>query len=166
MNHMKQGYLSQYFSGVAAKILSAVEAHPERSNQHEFNGSNELRAIFGEAGLEKRRYPAKFLYLDENGDEPVSEEATVTWYDARAKSATRTGRSEHRLYFPTTTVSQCASEGDVLFIAVTPDATVLVIVAESRSTVATQLQWLFGLNDLAHPGFSVRGELETEQDRL
>ena len=116
--------------------------------------------------MDKRRYQAKFLYLDENGDEPVSDDATVTWYDARAKSVARTGRSEHRLYFPTTSVSQCATEGDVLFIAVTPESSVLVLIAEGQSTIATQLQWLFGLSDLAHPGFSVRGELETGQDRL
>ena len=34
---MKQGYLSQYFKGIAAKVLSAVEADYAKSNQHEFN---------------------------------------------------------------------------------------------------------------------------------
>ena len=32
--------------------------------------------------------------------------------------------------------------------------------------IASQVQWLFGLSDLSHPGFSVRAELETEQDRV
>jgi len=44
---MKQGYLSQYFKGVAAKTLSAVEADPVKSNQHEFNGVAPLKNIFG-----------------------------------------------------------------------------------------------------------------------
>jgi len=39
---MKQGYLSQYFDGVALKRLSAVEANVSRSNQHEFNGVESL----------------------------------------------------------------------------------------------------------------------------
>ena len=29
------------------KTLSAVEARPERSNQHEFNGVQQLKEIFG-----------------------------------------------------------------------------------------------------------------------
>lgn len=166
MSRPRHGFLSEYFTGVAAKTLSAVEADPVKSNQHEFNGSNPLIQIFGEAGTEKHRFQATMLYLDENGDEPVVASSWVTWYDARAKSTARTGRSEHRLYFPTTQVSQCASAGDALFIARTQDDHVLVIIAEAASTISTQLQWLFGLTDLAHPGFSVRAELETEQDRL
>ena len=166
MNRPRHGFLSEHFKGVAAKTLSAVEADPGKSNQHEFNGSNSLIRIFGEAGAEKYRYQATMLYLDENGDEPIVASSWVTWYDARAKSAARTGRSEHRLYFPTTQVSQCASAGDALFIARTRADHVLVIIAEAGSTISTQLQWLFGLTDLTHPGFSVRAELETEQDRL
>lgn len=166
MNRPRHGFLSEYFTGVAAKALSAVEADPGKSRQHEFNGSNSLVRIFGEAGSEKCRFPATMLYLDENGEEPVVAASWVTWYDARARSAARTGRSEHRLYFPTTHVSQCASAGDTLFIARTPADTVLIIIAEAASTISAQLRWLFGLTDLAHPGFSVRAELETEQDRL
>jgi hypothetical protein len=45
---MKQGYLSQYFSGVAAKRLSSVEANILISNQHEFNGVEGLRTLLGE----------------------------------------------------------------------------------------------------------------------
>ena len=29
-----------------------------------------------------------------------------------------------------------------------------------------QIIWLFGLSDSPHPGFSIREELETEQDRI
>ena len=48
---MKRGYLSEFFSGVAAKKLSAVEVDPNTSNQHEFNGVSRLKKIFG---IEKR----------------------------------------------------------------------------------------------------------------
>jgi hypothetical protein len=42
----------------------------------------------------------------------------------------------------------------------------LAIVAENGSTIANQLRWLFGLSDAHHPGFSIREELESEQDRI
>ena len=59
---MKQGYLSEYFSGVAIKSLSAVEADLLRSNQHEFNGVESLKRVFGSA-QGKQNVPAKFVYL-------------------------------------------------------------------------------------------------------
>lgn len=159
---MKAGHLSEYFTGVAAKRLSAVEADAARSNQHEFNGVEGLKRIFGPA-TGKQKFQARFIYLNDYDDDPVVADGFLTWYDARERHATR---SEHRFYFPTTSVSQCAAEGDLLVIGRRPDGSVLVVIAESNSTIANQVQWLFGLTDLAHPGFSVREELESEQDRV
>ncbi len=159
---MKQGHLSEYFTGVAAKRLSAVEADYFRSHQHEFNGVEALKRLFGQA-TGKQTYPARFIYLSDHDDEPVVADGFLTWYDARERHPTR---SEHRLYFPTTQVSDSAVEGDVLVIARRPDASVLVVIAENNSTIANQVQWLFGVTDLAHFGYSVREELETEQDRI
>jgi hypothetical protein len=59
---MKAGYLSEFFTGVAMKTLSAVEADPSRSHQHEFNGANPLMKVFGEA-TEKQRYEALYIHL-------------------------------------------------------------------------------------------------------
>lgn len=157
---MKKGHLSEYFSGVAVKRLAAVEADLFRSNQHEFDGVAELKQLFG---TERRTFAAKFIYLSDNDDEPLIEPGFLTWYDARERHATRT---EHRLYFPSTRVSQAAAEGDLLVIGRRPDGSVLVVVAESGSTMANQVQWLFGAVDLTHPGYSVREELESEQDRI
>jgi len=159
---MKAGHLSEYFTGVAAKRLSAVEADVVRSHQHEFNGVEGLKRIFGQA-TGKQKFQARFIYLNDHDDEPATADGFLTWYDARERHATR---SEHRLYFPTTSVSQCAAEGDLLVIGRRSDGSVLVVIAESNSTIANQVQWLFGLTDLAHPGFSVREELESEQDRI
>lgn len=159
---MKQGHLSQYFTGVAAKQLSAVEAHPHRSNQHEFDGVATLRNILGPAN-ERKQFSARFVYLNDDDPEPIVADGFLTWYDARKNHPTR---SEYRLYFPTTMVSQNASEGDLLVIARRPDDSVLVVIAEAGSTIANQVQWLFGLSDLAHPGFSVKGELESHQVKL
>lgn len=159
---MKAGHLSQYFTGIAAKRLSAVEADRFRSHQHEFNGVEALMRILGQAHG-KQKFPARFIYLNDHDDDPVISDGFLTWYDAREKHPTRT---EHRLYFPSTTASDCAAEGDLLVIGLRPDSSVLVVTAEGGSTIANQVQWLFGLGDLAHPGFSVREELETEQDRI
>jgi hypothetical protein len=159
---LKAGHLSQYFTGVAAKRLSAVESDLFRSHQHEFNGVEGLKRIFGPA-QGKQTFPARFIYLNDHDDEPVVSDGFLTWYDARENHPTR---SEHRLYFPTTTVSDCTSEGDLLVIGRRPDGSILVVIAEDGSTIANQVQWLFGVSDLAHPGFSVREELETEQDRI
>src|SRR5438045_466861 len=104
---MKAPSLSGYFEGVAAKRLSAVEIRPTHSNQHEFNGVQGLKRLFG---LKKQNFPARFLYLSDDEDELLSVDGSVTWYDSREHHATRT---EHRLYYPTTAVSERGREGDL-----------------------------------------------------
>lgn len=164
---MKKGYLSQYFEGVAVKHLSVVEADTLTSNQHEFNGVESLRKILGEPDG-KVRYPTRFLYLTDHDDEPIAEDGFLTWYDARqkARQEREVMRWEYRLYFPTNTISQYANAGDVLVIAKQSDNTLIAIIAENGTTIARQIKWLFGFSNEAHPGFSVREELETEQDRI
>jgi hypothetical protein len=157
---VKRGYLSQYFKGVAAKALSAVEADLAISNQHEFNGVASLKRIFGTA---RQTFRARFIYLGDADDEPPADDGFLTWYDAREKHLSR---SEYRMYFKTTAVSICASAGDELFIGLKPDNTVLAVIAENGSTIDNQLRWLFGITDMDRPGFSIREELESEQDRI
>ena len=168
---MKRGYLSEYFDGIAAKRLSSVEANLLVSNQHEFQGVESLKTILGEP-VGKVPYQAKVIYLTDEDDQPLLEDATFTWYDVRegerARGGTKDGRMrwEYRLYFPTTNVSLNATVGDLLVIAKCRDGSLLVIVAENGSSISRQIEWLFGFADLAHPGFSVKSELETDQDRI
>lgn len=88
------GGLSTYFDGVAAKVLSQVEANPGISNQHEFNGAGLLRPLLGE--------PEEKLYLTvrhvdmENLDEPKSLITQLTWYNARRG---KPRAAEWRLYY-------------------------------------------------------------------
>lgn len=160
---MKKGYLSQYFDKVAFKSLGAVETDYQVSHQHEFNGVKELREMLGRPSG-KVRYPAIFLYITDEDDEPISEEGTLTWYDARENHPTRT---EWRLYYSPNTPMQHAEEDDTLFIAKSAATeTLLVVIAEKDSTASSQLQWLFGISGQINPEFSVRAELESEQDRL
>lgn len=88
------------------KTLAAVEANPDRSNQHEFNGVAALKEIFG---TDKAEFKAVFSVRGEDG----SFESGVTWYDSREDHPVR---SEHRLYFKTNPVMHRAQEGDNVLI--------------------------------------------------
>jgi hypothetical protein len=157
---MKAGYLSEFFTGVAIKRLSAVETDLARSKQHEFNGDRDLKKLFG---LQRQVLQGLFIYLSDNDDEPIVADGPLTWYDARENHPYR---SEHRLYFPTTPVSLCAAEGDLLVIGRRPNDSVLVLIVQSDSTIANQVLWLFNVTLEGTLGFSIREELETEQDRI
>jgi hypothetical protein len=119
-----------------------------------------LKSVFGP---ECQTFEARFAYIGDNDDEPIVADGPLTWYDAREMHPTR---SEYRMYFPTTAVSSCAAEGDLLVIGKRLDNTVLVIVAQGGSTIANQVLWLFHIDLQGGYAFSVREELETEQDRI
>lgn len=154
---MKTGYLSQYFEGVIAKKLSVVETDSGKSNQHEFNGIAAMKSLLGAA---RQQFPAQFIFLDDR-NEPVTDSGYLTWYDARENHPKR---SEYRLFFPTTAVSQAASANDILFICLRPDKTVLVIIAAGNSTIASQLVWLFGVD--IKEQFTVVANLDEDKNRL
>lgn len=158
---MKSGHLSDYFRQIAWKHLSAVDADQHRSHQHEFGGVGNLRQMLGDD--DRRNIPTTFIYLTDDDPEPLREQAWLSWYDTRRRQSHR--GPEYRLYFPDTIVSNNATEGDLLIIGVRPDDTLMAIIAEGGSTIASQLLWLFGA-DQHHPGYSVKGELETNQLRL
>ncbi len=160
---MKRGYLSEYFEGVAIKRLSAVEADETRSNQHEYNATKAMLAFMGRPS-EATRLSARFIYLNDEDDDPIVEDAFLTLYDSRENQPHRS--AEYRFYFPTTQISQLAGENDLLLIAKRRDGGLLVIIAEHGSSAANQIEWLFGFSSDAYPRFSVRAELENEQDRV
>lgn len=164
---MKQGYLSEYFEGVAAKRLSRVEADVLTSNQHEFNGVEGLRDLLGEPDG-KVRYASDIVYLNDDDDSAAPEEGTLTWYDARQKARLERGvnRWEYRLYFPTTRASGRAAAGDLLVIGRQRNGRLLVIVAEKDSGISSQIEWLFGTTNLDQPGFFVKSGLDEQSDRI
>lgn len=157
---MKKGYLSEYFVDIGYKRLSAVEALRHRSNQHEFDGVSALKRMLGTV---RRTYPAGFIYLTDDDPEPVVDSGFLTWYDAREAHPTR---SEYRLYFPDTTVSERANEGDLLIIGRRPDDSLLVIVAAFGSTYERQVSWLFGLGGLQRTGYALKTEEEADRIRM
>ena len=164
---MKKGYLSEYFTGFGLKRLSAVEIDSTRSNQHEFNGVDKFRILLGEPEG-KCRYKTKFLYLNDLNEEPIGEDGYLTWYDARqrARQERNIQRWEYRLYFPTTLVSERATQGDLLLIAKTQDETLIALLAEQGSTIEQQILWLFGYSDSIYEKFTICNNLESDANKL
>lgn len=148
---MRYGSLSDHFTGVAAKRLTAVEADTAVSNQHEFNGVTALRALLGSEKFEQRQ--SRFIWL--GGErESISDDAPVTWYDARERHPTRT---EWRLYFKSNAVMEAAAAGDLLVVGRRPDGDVMFLVAPQGSTLENQIAWLFGLEGELGAGFRYEG---------
>ena len=157
---LESGYLKKYFRGVIAKQLSAVETTPGTSNQHEFNATARMKEIFGS---DDRRFQTDFLYISDEQSFGASD--SLTWYDARRKHPTRT---EYRLYYPSTAVSEAASNGDSLFICVKQDETILCIISQKDATITSQLYWLFDIKttDSSRFRFIENSELKTDSGQL
>ena len=143
--------ISDYFEGVAAKYLSAVDADPKRSNGHEIGGlpAAGFKRYLGEPGKgegTEYRFKAKQIYLTDESEVPEISEGLVTWYDCRRKQSNRS--PEYRLYYYTTPVTELFAEGDFLLVAKMRDNSLLMVFTPSGSTAESQLRLLFGLNDV------------------
>lgn len=138
---IQRGQLSDYFEGVGVKRLSAVDAEPKTSNQHEVGTTKKMRDDFlGETHQQK--FPAIYIWL--GGDqEGFTEESWATHYDARIKKEDRA--PEWRLYYPSNPVTEAMKAGDTLFLAKDQSGVLWFIVAPEGSTSEQQLFWLFGL---------------------
>jgi hypothetical protein len=157
---MKKGCLSEYFSGVVAKRLSAVEADPKISNQHEFNGVKPLRSLLGDNRMDQM--PSRFMYFGDDEEKTVRADGYLTWYDSRIDQLHRS--AEYRLYFPTTSVTEMMQEGDLLLVAKKADDSILVITVQAGSTVENQLLWLFGIAEVERR--FVKREYEEAQEDI
>lgn len=160
---MELGYLADHFDGVAAKTLSLVETVGRGSNQHELDGVRSLVDLFG-VPVGKVRLTTRFLWLTDDMDEPEVEDGHLTFYNARDG---KPRAPEYRLYYPASiNAMKMAQPGDVVFIARQKNGEVLFIVVPTESSIAVQLDWLFGTAVHEHPGFSVRPELSGVQNAL
>jgi hypothetical protein len=149
--------LSRFFTGVGVKRLSQVEVAPDASNQHEFNGINEFRSIFGS---EKRKFGAKFMYLTDDEEKLLETDGFMTWYDARENHPTRT---EFRFYYSSNEVLSGANTGDLVVVGRTGEDELAVIIAPQNSTAEKQLLWLFGMEEAGNR-FSVLDLTEDKKD--
>ncbi len=138
---MTKGLLSEYFAGVAVKRLSQVDADPRVSNQHEVGTTREMRAFLGEN--QQQKFDVNYIWLGEE-QEGFAASGWATHYDTRLNQRDRS--PEWRLYYETNAVTAVMQEGDTLFLALRPDATLLFIVVRAGSTIENQLLWLFGFD--------------------
>ena len=134
--------LRSYFSGVAAKYLSAVDATPSKSNQHEI-GSNKFTAILGDPGTSKVVFETTFLYFNPDTDEPESCSDRVTWYDTRVDQPHRS--AEYRLYYRRNAITELLREGDFCLIGMQPSGNLLIAIARPNSSDEYRLRHLFGM---------------------
>lgn len=151
--------LKQYFTGVAGKHLSAVDATP-KSNQHEI-GSNRFTQILGNPGSSKIRLEGVFLYFDDENDTPLRAAGILTWYDTRLNQPNR--NPEYRLYYQRNVVTAKMTEGDFCIVAVKPDRSLLVVISPQGSTSEQQLRWLFGIEQLPQKGYEIHEVSERSQ---
>ena len=145
---MKKGFLSDSFTGVGIKMLTAVDADSLSSNQHEVTGSDALKTILGEEPRKQKsskgRIPTTYIWL--SGDqESIIEEGLTSWYDSRENQKSRT--PEWRLYYQSNAATDAMSPGDILFIALRPDGRLFFIVTPPESTSFNQLNWMFGAGE-------------------
>ena len=139
--------LSKYFEGVAWKNLTAVDADPKKSNQHEFGGLVKagFKKYLGDPGIETVRLPGRFIYLSDSEEKSASVSAQVSWYDARRDNPHRA--PELRLYYEGNEVTDRISAGMFFLVAKTVSGEVLLVFCDAGSNEELQLRWLFGLDE-------------------
>lgn len=155
---MKRGYLADHFIGVGVKRLSGTEVDPAVSNGHEFQGTRVLQTFLG-MPVAKEVIPTRYIWLTDE-EAPETLESTATWYDSRANQPTRS--AEPRLVYTAEAepIVYRARDGDTLFVCLTRDRRLLILICRSGSDIERQLLWLFGLLP-PEKGFA-QGEFEGE----
>ncbi|WHZ40200.1 type II restriction endonuclease [Rahnella bonaserana] len=154
--------LSDYFEGAVGKYLTAVDADPKKSNQHEIGGL--IKAGFGQhLGLPKDGealfFKTTMIYISDEDAEPISCDMTSTWYDTRFNDPTR--GAEFRLYYQTNTVSTLMAEGDFFLIIKRKDGSLIMVITPSSSSVEQQLAALFNIT-ITKNGFA-KAEINQQQ---
>lgn len=146
---MNKGHLSQYFEGVGVKTLSAVDAEPKSSNQHEIGTTVAMRKFLG---TEKTKFDVTYIWLGDE-QETITEPGWATHYDTREG---KPRAAEYRFYYPSNPVTEAMSAGDTLFLAIRPDKSIFFIVVPADSTIQNQLLWLFGIETQPQLKFTVQ----------
>ena len=152
--------LSDVFTAVAHKQLTAVDLPDMGSNQHELNGTAVLRGFFGTSEPTRG---AVLWHRFADDEEPTADSGEFTFYDARAKSADRTGRSEWRFYYEGRFLD-CAGVGDTLVLAKTPTGKLFGLVFQRDSAWLRAAKVLFGIADSSAVFDEISGEELTARE--
>lgn len=137
--------LSDIFVAAAEKYLTAVDAEPVKSNQHEIGGLKKagIADLLGypENG-DKIYLPVTMVYIEDDVTDPIICEDVMSWYDTRHNQQHRS--AEYRLYYRSNDVTNKFREGDFFLIAVTKDNSLLVVITPPGSNAELQLRSIFG----------------------
>lgn len=136
--------VSDVFVAAAIKYLTAVDAEPSRSNQHEIGGL--VKAGPGKClGVGKdgktRQFAAEMAYITDDDDVIISE-GTVSWYDCRFHDAKR--GPEWRLYYPSNEVTARIKQSDLMLFALTESRKVLLLFCPQDSQSEVHIRSIFG----------------------
>lgn len=140
--------LRDVFKAAAFKYLSAVDADPKKSNQHEIGGLP-LAGIGVHLGMrndgKQTKIPATMVYLEEDGTTILNED-NVTWYDCRFQDPDRS--PEWRLYYKSNDVTERFQSGDFFLISLTHEGQLLMIFSPPHSEYENQIRAIFGAQSL------------------
>lgn len=140
--------LKDVFKAAAFKYLSAVDADPKKSNQHEIGGLP-LAGIGEHLGMQddgrQTKISATLVYLEDD-ESTILIEDTVTWYDCRFEDHTRS--AEWRLYYKSNDVTERFQPGDFFMIALTHEGQLLMIFCPPQSEYENQIRSIFGAQHL------------------
>src|SRR3546814_17823295 len=113
-------------------------SYPARPSFDTVSESKELRQMLREESRQRdNRFPANFSWFG-GGQEAMSEEGRLAWYDSRAN---KPRAAERRLYYQTNGVTSLMRPGDTLFLARRRDDQLFFIVTPEGSTIESQLLW-------------------------
>ena len=105
------------------------------------------------------RLQTRFIYLDDESDEPIIEDGFLTWLRPKAEISPLAGLSRDSI-FQRPKYRRVPLRAIFLSSHKRRDGGLLVVIAEGGSSAASQLEWLFGFSQDLFPRFSVRAELE------
>jgi len=134
--------LNSIFSAVIFKTLAQVDL-PGGSNQHEINGDNAVKGFF--ETTQPISGTINWYYFSDEA-ETIQSTGSFTFYDARAKSAELTGRSEWRMYYTGEFLSH-VKPGDTLILARTLNGVIFGLVFQNNSSWLRTAQALFKLEN-------------------
>ena len=134
-----------YLRLMIVKLLKPVDLPAAGTHHHEINGAPAFRRVFGAERLEA---PIRWIYL--GSKVPVKTTGRFTWYDARARTAERTGRSEWRLYYDGAFPAM-ARQGDMLLVLRCPDGTF------SGAVLQSETDWIGAARELEQGGSGTSG---------
>lgn len=132
------GKIKDYIIGASVKRLSKVECEPDKSNQHELNGTAPMKVLLGES----KNYSANFIRLSDDEDEVESSAGKVTWYDSRRNDPTRS--AEFRFYYQKNPAIDSAQPEDPIAIILKKDNNIVFVTAPKGSQSELDLYDLFG----------------------